>query len=1389
MTVCVRSVVFAGLGVVLSAFAGQAAVLRILPVDPELANVDPAKGELTFYCPGAPTNAVLELSAAAGGREARAPLGADLRATVAFGALAEGDYRLEVRLADRSTRRTFASNAYPMRVTAPVALPPTAKRLNNFVTELGVFRAKGGKVRFTNPRDGWVHVRGGSFETMRRFPRGDCELEVPVASCTVRLVKTIYHGGLDVSDGSRPDAWCPFSEDFHRKWVYGTFNCFSGNLPEEKVRELRAAGREFYPCVRMRARDRKLRGDIGAMERLLDAAPRGGPIDVDEMSMTLEGDFNPNFGEACWRFAEKGRAEPIYCCWCDVIDNVISDPASVASALSSVINSGGGRGFIETEHYLCARAEPKAAFAEIDRVADFARSVRRLMPCAPRHVIYYLGGYLWPGDWNAWCSPGPDMKAYFAMFLKRLATDPEFADLGGVGFSRFYCDEETARFACHAIRHYCIEGNTDDLGRTLRYRYLPGLLRNGDFDKGFRSWEAVPAAEGSLVVARREKYGRKEQGRIGGGRCGDDFALFTRNAAKPNVLRQKVTGLVPGETYSLVYATADYDDVLKPGAHPTNETLRVTLTNATPEPERSYDASWPPERFPSGRRPKGAVTLSHKVVFTATAAETTVEFSDWTADGPGGRVGERRLLNYVGMRPYFKPVEPEAVAEPEATDPETFARQELDAWLVRLAEKKPDLAFKVGCDAAADFPADRAFLAGTDGFAVRRRGNNVFIFGGTPRGTLYGVYAFLERNSDLVFARPDADCGTVWSRKPTFEPSACDFRERPVLSVRGWGMCAARADPATHLWCARMRCNDPPDGWTRKGAAELAERYGFLRTAGGGHNLDKFMPQALFEDHPEYFCEVDGQRVKDVNRAQLCFSNLDGARVVGREAVRMLGELPWLPDSLSIKHEDNTTLCECAACRKDIVLPDGRTVATTDQNFRSTQFFIWMNEVMKTIRPAYPGVRVCTFGYQFTAPAPAVRADDALDISFCPYVKNDKHSILDPENAKWKRRVDDWARQGSTNLIWREYFGCAAEFPRPLADVVAKDLCYVNGELSVSRIYSENQPDRKWEMKGGGFRSDKWDVSAMEFWVLTRLMWNPYQDVDALRRDYVARAYRSAAPAIGRFYGLIRKAWYADPAVSVWNESQYKDHVRYIVRGGIAEKCEAALDEAARTADLPQVKELVRRLRARWDDWRAHEGDFETPELKVPFVREAASGAWARAAEMTAFNEVGKLREAPRYGTSARLMHDGKSLYVRLDCADAAPDGAYAKPKAAKEFFPFGDHVELFLSGDFGARGYYHLALDIHGNRYDSTSEKDAEAFSCAWEGKAERTAKGFAFTFVLPFRSFGVKPTVNNRIQFLPFRVYNHRHQKKEDRAYISWRGAAAHQQSGFGDLVLELE
>lgn len=644
------------LSVCLAASAVAAPVERILPVDPELSNVDAATGRMTFYCPGATNAAACELVATVLGRSVRAPLDAEKRTTLSLGKLPRGRHQVSLRLQDAATGRVVVSNAYPIRAIQPISVPAGAKRLNNFVTELGTFSAKNGKISFVNPRDGWVHLRGDSFAVFRYLKRGACDVEVPVASCTVRLVKTIVHGGLDFSDGLRPDAIGPFSEGFHRKWVYGLFNVLEGkDVSTFAAGEIRATGARLTSAfVRMRAHDRKIRSDIPAMVALLEEAAGRGDMVIDEMSLTLDGDSNRNFGEACWRFLEKGHDEAFRTCWCDVIDNVIEDPARVASAFSSTVNSGNGTGFVATEHYLCARSALRDAETEIERVVDFSKSVRRMMPCAPRHVIYLLGTYLFPGDWNAWCSPEPDMKALYGWLLHRLATDPEFADVGGIGVPRFYCDEEIARFVCQAVRHYCLEGRTDDFAAALGYRYRPGLLSNGDFDRGFEGWAAKPAAADSLTVGTREKFGRKEQGRIGGGASGDRFALFVRQATKPNVLTYAVKGLRPGQMYALTYLTADYDDVLKPGRHPLSESLRASVSNAVVIPERSYTMFWPPERFPSGRRPKGAVTVSHKVVFCATADSAEIAFTDWLSpDEPGWRIGERWILNGVGVRPYF----------------------------------------------------------------------------------------------------------------------------------------------------------------------------------------------------------------------------------------------------------------------------------------------------------------------------------------------------------------------------------------------------------------------------------------------------------------------------------------------------------------------------------------------------------------------------------------------------------------------------------------------------------------------------------------------------------------------------------------------------------------
>ena len=78
--------------------------------------------------------------------------------------------------------------------------------------------------------------------------------------------------------------------------------------------------------------------------------------------------------------------------------------------------------------------------------------------------------------------------------------------------------------------------------------------------------------------------------------------------------------------------------------------------------------------------------------------------------------------------------------------PEAYAAKELKKFVSLLAEEEPDARFRIGTKWLDEFPDDRKTLDGWDGYAVRRKDGWIYIVSPQPRGCLYGVYDFLERN-------------------------------------------------------------------------------------------------------------------------------------------------------------------------------------------------------------------------------------------------------------------------------------------------------------------------------------------------------------------------------------------------------------------------------------------------------------------------------------------------------------------------------------------------------------------------------------------------------------------------------------------------------------------
>jgi hypothetical protein len=113
---------------------------------------------------------------------------------------------------------------------------------------------------------------------------------------------------------------------------------------------------------------------------------------------------------------------------------------------------------------------------------------------------------------------------------------------------------------------------------------------------------------------------------------------------------------------------------------------------------------------------------------------------------------------------------------------------------------------------------------------------------------------------------------------------------------------------------------------------------------------------------------------------------------------------------------------------------------------------------------------------------------------------------------------------------------------------------------------------------------DDWDMNMMEYWIVNRIYWNPNLKVERLRKYFIRRTFREAAPEMERFFGAIREQWYKSRHASgfvngsnVLSQTVVVPKIEPLLRG--------YLEIAAEKAKHPISKILVHRVASRFDAW------------------------------------------------------------------------------------------------------------------------------------------------------------------------------------------------------------
>lgn len=500
--------------------------------------------------------------------------------------------------------------------------------------------------------------------------------------------------------------------------------------------------------------------------------------------------------------------------------------------------------------------------------------------------------------------------------------------------------------------------------------------------------------------------------------------------------------------------------------------------------------------------------------------------------------------------------------------------------------------------AAGKFDGDIQALENSDGFAVRAREGNLYIFGATDKGTLNGVFAFLENNTDIIWPRPLAELSAIYTPTATLEAVWGNALERPATRLRGWGTNMGIRQEA-NLWMMRNRNNFvSAEGVTTKNEADVLKGQGNYVQFGGGHNISNYLGK-----NPDFYPVIGGEKVKvfDIWKHQPNFTAPGIADAVAENMLSFIRDkAPEDVNCITINIEDNWGVSTDPKSLEPITLPDGSVIGPDDPAFRSTQFFLFLNDVAKKVNAVHPDLMLETYGYFFTATPPKVDVDPHIRIMICPYPRTAYHlPLAAPINAGWWDQIAAWAK-ASPNVILREYYGVMNGF-RPQAEVVDFDVKSLLS-LGVGEYTAELSPDAKMIWADGEMRGtpEEFDLMAMDYWVINRIYWDPNQDVEQLRKYYIRRVFHEAAPEMEKFFGIIRSAWFKEDS-----HANFVDPVNLmknmIIGGGREEELRQLLAEAATAAKNPGSRMMIDMIRQTFDKWAAAAGNPAPAPAGAPF--------------------------------------------------------------------------------------------------------------------------------------------------------------------------------------------
>jgi hypothetical protein len=378
---------------------------------------------------------------------------------------------------------------------------------------------------------------------------------------------------------------------------------------------------------------------------------------------------------------------------------------------------------------------------------------------------------------------------------------------------------------------------------------------------------------------------------------------------------------------------------------------------------------------------------------------------------------------------------------------------------------------------------------GEDGFIIESRGPHLVIAGATPRGTMYGVFWFLDRKLGIKWLDPTF---TSVPSKPSITLGPFAERHRPRFAVRE----VLSVEGEDKRWRAHNLMNGESHGPSFRPTPPEYDSWDHSWAAGPGSVAtfyDLLPPERYRDTHPEWYAG-----------GQLAMMDPDMRSTMAAEVAQRLRDRPGLIGTWFGLHDMDWGW--------DM---DQASAAFAAQHGRqpSAPRLDMARDVADRVRARLPESRfyMNAYHWSFTPPTGMSVPDHILIVPMTIQVDYSS-PLYAGRNTKLGQDLVGWNKIARNVLVWDHItnFGGFIQ-PTPNLEQIGESIKWLAGLDHVIGYFAEGS----WNTAGAEF-------APLRAWMISRLLWDPTEDVRAVIAEFCRHYYGPAAGPINRYIDLMQ---------------------------------------------------------------------------------------------------------------------------------------------------------------------------------------------------------------------------------------------------------------------------